>query len=100
MTAFAGIVAVYDAERCSGSGLTLEWEPAPAWGGGAAGTYEVHRETAPDFLPDTANRVAAGLTDTLWNDQNAPLDTEVWYVVRARNDEFCTGGEGISDAGP
>ena len=95
--AFAGIVAAFDAEPCGGSGLTLEWEPAPAWGGGSSGSYDVHRGAAPDFLPDAANRVAGGLTDTTWIDQNAPLDTEVWYVVRARNDESCTGGEGLSD---
>jgi len=96
--AFAGIVAVHDTQPCGASGLTLEWEAAPAWGGSAAGSYDVHRGTAPDFLPDVANRVAAGLTDTLWVDPNAPLDTEVWYIVRARNDESCAGGEGVSEA--
>ncbi len=37
------------------------------------------------------------MTDTAWIDQSAPLETEVWYVVRARNDESCAGGEGIAD---
>jgi hypothetical protein len=95
--AFAGIGAVHDAEPCGASGLTIEWEPAPAWGGGSSGTYEVHRGATPDFVPGAGNLVADGLTSTTWVDTNAPVDSEVWYVVRARNDESCAGGEGISE---
>jgi subtilisin family serine protease len=94
---FGGITAAYDAEPCAASGLTLEWTAAPAWGTGGGGTYDVHRGTTPSFTPDSGNLVAGGLTGTSWTDDGAPLDTEVWYVVRARNDESCAGGAGLAD---
>jgi hypothetical protein len=94
---FGGLTAVYDPDPCGASGLTLEWQPAPAWGTGSGGTYDVHRATTPDFIPDDANRIASGLTGTTWNDTTVPVDIQVWYVVRARNDEDCGGGEGLAD---
>jgi hypothetical protein len=94
---FGGVTAAYDASPCAASGLTLEWQPAAAWGTGNGGAYDVHRGTDPDFIPDAANRIAIGLTVTTWVDVTAPADTPVWYVVRARNDEDCGGGEGLAD---
>jgi len=95
--AFGGATAVYDPDRCGAGGLVIEWETAPAWGTGTTGTYDVHRGTTFDFIPDESNRVASGLTGTTWTDGAAPVDTPVWYVVRARNDESCIGGEGLAD---
>jgi hypothetical protein len=94
---FGGLTAAYDSSPCEASGLTLDWIAAPAWGTGGGGTYDVHRGTTPDFVPDAGNRVASGLTGNTWTDLGAPSDTEVWYLVRARNDEDCTGGEGLAD---
>jgi hypothetical protein len=94
---FGGLTAVHDPAPCAVSGLTLEWQPAPAWGTGTGGTYDVHRGTTSDFVPDAGNRIASGLSGTSWTDPGAPLDTPVWYVVRARNDEDCGGGEGLAD---
>lgn len=95
--AFAGVSGVYDPDPCAAGGLVVEWEPAPAWGTGGPGTYDVHRGSTPDFVPSDTNRVATGLTGTSWTDAGAGPDTPFWYVVRARNDESCTGGEGLAD---
>ncbi|RLE17672.1 MAG: hypothetical protein DRJ50_13785, partial [Actinobacteria bacterium] len=94
--AFGGVAAVYDPDPCGATGLELRWESAPAWGTGADGTYEVYRDTTAGFVPDETNRIASGLTGTSWTDLSAPVDTPVWYVVQARNDEDCAG-EGLSD---
>jgi hypothetical protein len=40
--------------------------------------------------------VASGLSGASWTDSGAPVDSPVWYVVRARNDESCGGG-GLED---
>ncbi len=96
--AFGGITKVFDPDPCGASGLILEWIDSPAWGSGDAGTYDVHRGTTPDFVPDSANRIATGIAELTWTDTTAPLDTPVWYVVRARNDENCSAGEGLADA--
>jgi hypothetical protein len=93
---FAGVASVVDPDPCGEGGLVVTWEEAPAWGTGSGGTYEVHRGTSPDFTPDSGNRVASGLTGTSWTDSGVPVDTPVWYVVRARNDESCGGG-GLDD---
>jgi subtilisin family serine protease len=95
--AFSGLKEAYDPDPCASSGVALEWDPAPAWGTGGGGTYEVHRSTDPAFVPDETNRIAAGLTGTDWTDASAPVDTAVWYVVRVRNDEACDGGIGLTD---
>jgi subtilisin family serine protease len=95
---FAGLAAVLDPAPCAASGLTLEWQPAPAWGTASGGTYEVYRGPTADFVPGDANRIAAGLTDTTWTDLAAPADVPVWYVVRARNnDAECPDGVGLDD---
>jgi hypothetical protein len=93
---FAGVTSVTDLDPCGAGGLEVRWEPAVAWGTGGSGTYEVHRGTAPGFLPDDSNLVASGLIGTSWTDAAAPPDTPVWYIVRARNDEACGGG-GLAD---
>ncbi|MCP3978265.1 MAG: S8 family serine peptidase [bacterium] len=95
---FGGLTAAFDAAPCGVSGVTLEWEIAPAWGSGLGGTYEMHRGTSAGFNPDASNRIATGLTGTTWVDSSAPVDVPLWYVVRARNDQSCAGGEGESDA--
>jgi hypothetical protein len=94
---FGGLASAVDPDPCGPSGLLLEWQPAVSWGSGSDGTYDVYRSTSPDFVPDDGNRVASGLTGTSWTDGNAPANTDVWYIVRARNDEDC-GGEGLADA--
>jgi subtilisin family serine protease len=94
---FGGLVAAYDAAPCGASGVTLEWQPAAAWGTAEAGTYEVHRGDSPGFIPDETTLIVGGLTGTAFTDSFAPVNTEVWYVVRARNDEDCGGGSGLDD---
>jgi hypothetical protein len=78
--------------------LVIEWAPASSWGTGSSGSYDVYRGTSSTFVPDASNRVASGLTGTTWADTGAPVATPVWYVVRARNNESCSGGEGLSDS--
>ena len=94
---FAGASSVVDPDPCGAGGLVVSWDAAASWGTGTDGTYDVYRGTTPSFVPDVSNRVATGLTGTSWTDTTAPVDTPVWYVVRARNNESCTGGEGIDD---
>lgn len=94
---FRGATSVYDPDPCGPGGLVVTWESAPAWGTGTAGTYDVHRGLTPSFAPDASNRVATAVAGTTWTDASAPVDTPVWYVVRARNDESCAGGEGLAD---
>jgi subtilisin family serine protease len=94
---FAGVGTVHDPDPCGPGGLVISWEPAVAWGTGTDGTYDVHRGTSAGFTPSESNHVASGLTVSSWTDTAAPVDTPVWYVVRARNDESCTGGEGLDD---
>jgi subtilisin family serine protease len=95
---FGGVTAVYDPEPCGPGGLVIEWAPASSWGTGSSGSYDVYRGTSSTFVPDASNRVASGLTGTTWADTGAPVATPVWYVVRARNNESCSGGEGLSDS--
>ncbi|MCP3982100.1 MAG: S8 family serine peptidase [bacterium] len=94
---FAGLESVHDPAPCGPGGLELSWQAAAAWGTGNDGTYDVYRGTSAGFVPGVSNRVATGLSATTWTDAGAPTDVEVWYVVRARNDESCSGGEGLDD---
>jgi subtilisin family serine protease len=94
---FGGATAAFDTDPCAPTGVLVSWEPAPAWGTGGVGTYDVHRGTTPDFLPDLGNRIASGIAGVIYFDDTAPADTDLWYVVRARNDQSCDGGEGAPD---
>jgi len=89
---FAGVEAVVDQAPCAAGGLTLSWQPAVAWGSGAAGLYNVYRGTTPDFVPGPANRIATGVAETTYTDATAPAGQPVWYVVRAENAESCGSG--------
>ncbi len=84
---FAGLETVRDAAPCAGGGLTLTWQPAAAWGSGAAGLYNVYRGTTSDFVPGPATRIATGVAGTSFADDAAPVGQPVWYVVRAENAE-------------
>ncbi|MBP7149389.1 MAG: fibronectin type III domain-containing protein [Acidobacteria bacterium] len=98
---FAGVERAVDQDPCSDTGVHLAWTPAPAWGTGANGTYAVYRGTAPDFEPGPATLVQAGIAARDTVDATAPNDVELFFVVRAENDETCAGGPangGLLDA--
>lgn len=95
--AFGGATGVVDPDACAAGGLSVSWEPAAAAGTGSTVTYEVYRSTDPAFVPGPTNRVASGLGGSPWTDAGAPVGIAAHYVVRARNDESCTGGSGLDD---
>ncbi len=90
--AFEGAVSATDNDACGATGVTVSWKQAAAWGTGENGTYAVYRDTVPGFTPSPANRIAAGINALSYNDLSAPLDTVLYYIVRAENDETCGGG--------
>lgn len=89
---FAGAAGAADNDACAASGVTVSWEPAASWGSGGGGSYAVYRDTVPDFVPGADNRIAAGVTETSFDDAAAPTDQRLYYLVRAENDEGCGGG--------
>ncbi len=90
---FAGLASAADSDPCSAGGsLDLAWDPAPAWGTGGGGTYTVYRDTVPGFTPGPANRIATGLAATAYSDTAVVAGTTYYYLVRAENDETCSGG--------
>jgi hypothetical protein len=98
---FAGLSSATDNDPCADSGVTVAWSAAPGWGTGSTGTYAVYRDAEPGFTPGPGNLLASGLTGSSWNDATAPNDTTLYYVVRAENDETCSGGPangGVTDA--
>ncbi len=95
---FAGAVSAADNDACGSTGVTVSWEPAVAWGSGAAGTYALYRDTVPGFTPFAGNLVAAGITTLSYNDLTAPNDTVLYYMVRSENDEGCGTGPNNSGA--
>ncbi len=87
-----GLTSAEDADACGPAGIDLQWEAATSWGTGDSGTYALYRGTTADFVPDASNLVVAGLTGTSYRDDAAPVDTTVWYLLRAENDETCSSG--------
>jgi hypothetical protein len=79
---FAGVRSV----SASANGvckLTVNWSPAQANCGNSGVTYSVHRSTASDFTPSSANRIATGLVATSFSDYGVTSGTRYYYVVRA-----------------
>jgi len=81
---FAGLQSVTNLGGGQGCGLRLAWNEATAQCGGAL-TYAVYRSTSPGFTPGPANQLAACLSGTSFDDTTMPLDTSVYYVVRAED---------------
>src|SRR4051812_26345003 len=80
---FAGLASVSN-QAATACGLTLSWAAATP---GCAGpvTYNVYRSTTPGFTPGPGNRLASGVTGTLYNDMSGSLanGTPYYYVARA-----------------
>ncbi len=89
---FAGVVSATDNNACGADGVTLSWKAAVSWGTGGGGSYAVYRSEQPDFVPGSANLVASGITTLSYDDSAAPTDRQLYYVVRAENDESCSSG--------
>ncbi|MBP7147726.1 MAG: fibronectin type III domain-containing protein [Acidobacteria bacterium] len=88
---FAGVRSAIDNDACGATGVTVSWDAAPSWGSGGGGTYAVYRGAAPGFPADAAHLVAAGVSALSYNDAAAPAG-QLFYLVRAENDESCGGG--------
>ncbi len=93
---FAGLASVSDLGGGQGCGLRLAWNAATAQCEGPV-TYAVYRSPTPGFTPGPANRIAACLSGTAWDDTTMPLDTDLYYLVRAEDggaagDGPCNGG--------
>jgi hypothetical protein len=81
---FAGLTEVSNAGllQCT---LQVAWHPATPLCGGPV-TYDVHRGSAPDFVPSSANRVAEGVPGPTWADAGGLASGQTWYyAVRARD---------------
>jgi hypothetical protein len=89
---FAGLQSVTNLGGGQGCGLRLAWNAATAQCGGAL-TYAVYRSTTPGFTPGPANRIAACVGATTFDDTTMPLDTSLYYVVRAEDG-------GVAGSGP
>ncbi len=97
---FDGVASAVDVDGCAGGGVTLSWNPAPGFGSGTGGSYNVYRSTTPGFTPGPGNQIASGVTDTAYSDTSAPLDVDLFYVVRAESNETCDIGpnnNGVED---
>ncbi|MGE0639300.1 MAG: hypothetical protein AB7G12_05840 [Thermoanaerobaculia bacterium] len=81
---FAGLTSVGNLGGGQGCGLRLQWNAATSQCGGAV-TYSIHRATSSGFTPDGTNRIASCVSGTAFDDTTMPLDTNVFYVVRAED---------------
>lgn len=89
---FVGLTGVSDDDACAPGSVTLSWPRAVAWGSGNDGTYAIWRGDEDGFVPGPDRLVASGVGALSWTDTGAPADTDVYYLVRAENDETCGSG--------
>jgi hypothetical protein len=94
---FNGARSAADNDACGSNGVTVSWDAAVSWGTGGSGTYAVYRDIVPDFTPSMSNLVASGTAGFSYNDLTAPTDQDLYYIVRAENDETC--GTGPNNSG-
>ncbi len=98
---FNGAKSAVDNDACGADGVTISWEQAVSWGTGGSGTYTIYRDAIADFIPSPANRIAAGVAGLSYNDVAAPVETTLYYIVRAEDDEMCGSGannNGLTDS--
>ncbi len=90
--AFAGLQSIANLGGGQGCGLRLAWNAATPQCGGGPVTYAVYRSTSSGFTPGPANRIAACLAGAAYDDTTMPLDTTLYYVVRAEDAGAAGGG--------
>jgi len=92
---FAGLQTVSLLGGGQGCGLRLGWNAGTSSCGNGL-TYSVYRSTSASFTPDdtpgTGNRIASCVGGTSWDDTSMPLDTSVYYIVRAEDGGAAGGG--------
>jgi hypothetical protein len=72
--------------------ITLSWDAASAYCGGPV-RYNVYRDSAADFVPSAANRVASCISATSFSDTvDLVHGTDYHYVVRAEDGTVGHGG--------
>jgi len=87
---FDGAVEVVNA-ALSTCELTVQWQPPEhVWCGGPV-AYNVYRSATPGFTPSAANRIAAGIPATSYNDLDVVSGEIFHYIVRAV--DLAHGGE-------
>ncbi len=77
-------------------GVTLAWTPAATSCPLTPNMrYDIYRGTTPDFVPSTANRVAACVSgpSSYLDTANLQSGTTYFYVVRTEDDSTGNGGE-------
>jgi fibronectin type 3 domain-containing protein len=92
LPSFYGLTAAADVDPCADTGVSLDWNAVVSWGSGGSGTYAIYRDTVPDFVPSSGNLVASGISATIYTDAAAPNDTDLYYLIRAENNETCSTG--------
>lgn len=88
---FAGIGAI--AVEPASCGPRLSWSVGtPNCAAFPTLSYAVYRSGRPDFIPDAASLIAAGLATTSYLDTTANGDTPYYYLVRAEDGQTGQGG--------
>jgi choice-of-anchor B domain-containing protein len=80
---FGGVESVTNSGSAS-CALDLGWSAAT----GSCGTgvdYSIYRGTAPGFVPDVSNRIAAGLSSLAFQDSTVLSSQDYQYVVRSKD---------------
>jgi len=89
---FNGAASAVDNDACGAGGVSVSWDQATAWGTGASGTYTIYRDTASGFTPSAGNMIASGVAAMSYIDNTAPDGQQLYYLVRAENNESCGAG--------
>ncbi len=81
LPSFEGLDSAEPGASCGKAALA--WLPAVSHCQNATITYDVHRSTAPGFLPDASTRIATGVSGTSYEDSQLTPGATYTYLVRA-----------------
>jgi|GEM_PF-1475364 len=81
---------VYSTSSCD---ITLFWDEAISGCPLASDlSYNIYRESFPNFIPSYSNRIATGVKGISYTDLNAPGDITSYYIVRSEDSTTLNGG--------
>ena len=89
---FGGAQSVTALPGGEGCGLRVAWNAGGSLCSPNPLTYSVYRSTSSIFTPDGSNRIAQCVTGSAYDDGAAPLDTTLYYVVRAEDAALSASG--------
>ena len=83
--AFSGVTSVSSSNSAT-CGMDIKWNAATSYCQSNV-SYDIYKSTDPAFVASSDTKVASNITSNQWHDSGVLYDENVYYMVRARDQD-------------